>query len=89
MRAHATQSDWPWWAFAVVVAIVGAAAMAAGCSDDGTRCDPNQRLFHGLCYVIDAGADAGAAAGIDAAAAAVTPPGLPDTPPDPRSGSGG
>jgi hypothetical protein len=74
--------DWPWWTLAVVLGLVGAAAMAAGCENDASRCDPNQRLFHGLCYVIDAGPDAGSGS-------AFTPPGSPDTPPGLRSGSGG
>lgn len=60
--------------------------LLAGCESDRDRCDPDQRLSHGLCFAIgpDAGPDAGLDGGADGGA---TPPGSADTPAAPRSGS--
>ncbi|HET9620222.1 MAG TPA: hypothetical protein VFP84_02565 [Kofleriaceae bacterium] len=73
------------WLERAVTALAGLGlAGAAQCDDNGDRCDKGERLYRGLCYVIDAGGDAPA---VDAAGgAAITPPDLPDTP-APRSGS--
>jgi hypothetical protein len=58
-------------------------AWVAGCESDSSRCDPNQRLYHGLCYATDAGVDGG---GGSAAAPVPVPVPVPDAEPDEAAG---